>query len=284
MKNLSLMGTLLVLLTSCLATKEATTLDSNHLTTMTKPTANATLALPQKTKLSSQLPQLINHSRPPIQMDIKTLLNNAHCQPTTTQVINGCDDLRTQMGCDQLELPNPLWGAITPVYPLIACLIFQTPQRLETIEQEGYITQHQDKLNYYRRYLIWKDNKFQLIKQINELQSMFAPIESATEALSYALMATPFQAQYQQTLNPNYRYYVSRIEDTHVVSTAKDYQVLLYTKRKIGCGSHPTSTVLVTVNRNGLISYPSQQLAYADPVEDNWCVNSSATNHNLISY
>ena len=60
MKNLSLMGILLVLLTSCLATKEATTLDSNHLTTMTKPTANATLALLQETKSSSQLPQLIN--------------------------------------------------------------------------------------------------------------------------------------------------------------------------------------------------------------------------------
>lgn len=287
MKNLSLIGILLGLLTSCLATKKTTTLDSNNLTAMSKPAtdmAAAASAPPQKTESSSQLPQLINHSRPPIQMDIKTLLNNAHCQPTTTQVISGCDDLRTQMGCDQLELPNPLWGAITPVYPLISCIIFQTPQRLETMEQEGYITQHQDKLNYYRRYVIWKDNKFQLIKQIEELQSTFAPIKSAAEALSYALMATPFQAQYQQTLNSSYRYYVNTIEDTHVVSTDKDYQVLLYTKRKIGCGSHPTSTVLVTVNRNGLISYPSQQLAYVDPAEDNLCINSSTTNYHLISY
>ena len=280
MKNLSLIGMLLVLLTSCLVTKETTTLTSNNLTA--KPTTDMAAAistLPQKTESISQLPQLINHSRPPLQVDVKNLLNKMHCQATANQVISGCEDLRTQMGCDQLRLPNPLWEAITPTYPLISCIIFQTPQR--TVEPADYLTQHQDKPNYYRRYVIWKDDKFQLIKQIDELQSTFAPIESAAEALSYALMATPFQAQYQQTLNPNYRYYVNVIEDTHVVSTDRGYQVLLYTKRKIGCGSHPISTVVVTVNRNGLISYPSQQLAYVDPAEDNWCINSSTINHHF---
>ncbi|BAP55577.1 hypothetical protein THII_1280 [Thioploca ingrica] len=273
MKNLSLIGTLLVLLTSCFATKETTTIDSKK--TITTPANEVVTSAqpPQKNDLSSPLPQLINHSRPPIQMDINTLLNRFQCQQTQTQVLSGCDNLRTQMGCDQLELPNPLWGAVTPLYPLIACIIFQTPPVVEKMEREGYMTQHQGKPSYYRRYVIWKDEKFQLLKNLDELQRLFAPIDSAQEALSYALMATPFQAQYNQTLNPKYRYYVNRIEDTQVVSTDKDYQILLYTKRQIGCGSHPTSTVLVTVSRNGLISYPSQQLAYVDPAEDNLCIH-----------
>jgi len=270
MKNLSLIGTLLVLLTSCFATKETATIDSKK--TVATPANSA--QFPQKNDSSSPLPRLVNHSRPPIQMDINALLNHFHCQQTGTQVLSGCDNLRTQMGCDQLELPNPLWGAVTPFYPLVACTIFQTPPVVEKIEREGYITQHQAKPSYYRRYVIWKDNQFQLLKTIDELQRRFAPIESVEEALSYALMATPFQAQYNQTLNSQYRYYVSLIEDTHVVSTDKDYQILLYTKRQIGCGSHPTSTVLVTVSRNGLISYPSQQLAYVDPSEDDLCINS----------
>jgi len=273
MKNLSLIGTLLVLLTSCFATKETTPIDSKK--TIATP-ANEVITSaqpPQKNDLSSPLPQLINHSHPSIQMDINTLLNRFHCQQTETQVISGCDHLRTQMGCDQFELPNPLWGAVTPLYPLIACIIFQTPSVVEKMEREGYLTQHQNKPSYYRRYVIWKDDQFQLLKNLDELQRLLAPIDSAEEALSYALMATPFQAQYNQTLNPKYRYYVNRIEDTHVVSTDKDYQILLYTKRQIGCGSHPTSTVLVTVSRNGLISYPSQQLAYVDPAEDNLCIH-----------
>ena len=274
MKNLKLEWYLLILLTSCFATKETTTIDSPKTKTMPAPEVIASAPSPQKNDLSSPLPQLINHSPPPIQMNINTLLNRFHCQQTETQAVS-CNDLGTQMECDQLELPNPLWGAVTPLYPLISCIIIQTPQVVEKIEREGYLTQHQGKPSYYRRYVIWKDEKFQLVKNIDELQKLFAPIDSAEEALSYALMATPFQAQYNQTVNPQYRYYVSLIEDTHVVSTDKDYQILLYTKRQVGCGSHPTSTILVTVSRNGLISYPSQQLAYGDPAEDNLCINSS---------
>jgi hypothetical protein len=284
---------IVIALTACTTVQKATPEQRSEKQTTIVPTDSPlktpTIEVPETSQLENAsprpLPKLINHSKPNIQVDLTSFLAASDCQLQAKQ-LQGCTQLKKQMGCEDILLPNPLWGAITPKYPIVTCLVFtyqptskvarsQLIKQLEQLETQGYFLRVQGKSTQYIRYVIFKAGTFQLIKNIDELKQTFAPIETPAEALSYALLATPFQAYYQQTLKPNYRYYTDTIEDTHVITNDDgflSYQVLLYTQRHLGCGSHPISTIPVLVKSNGLVSYPSQQLAYADPAEDELCV------------
>jgi len=293
-----------ILLTGCFANKKSvpaqTTPPSETVVTtppsetiITTPSSETMITSPSvkstqssMSNKSPQLPKLINHPHPNLQVDLATFLKAAGCQKGEALEIVGCENLRAQMGCDKLIQPDPLWGGIVPAYPMALCLILPNARQypkspteakkmaltvIKSIEQEGYFTREPGKETRYTRYVILRDGQFKLIKNIEELQQVFAPIESSLEALSYALMITQLKAYYGQKLNPTYRYYADVIEDTHVVGTKDDYNMLLYSYKNSGCGSHPVSTTSVTVKMNGMISYPSQQLAYANPAEDNIC-------------
>jgi len=283
MKNISLISIVLFLLTGCFAAKDSVQIDTKPSTeTLELPTAN------EGNNPPPILPKFINHPRPNLQVDLTNFLKTSGCKLKGSSEIEGCEGLRAKMGCDKFMQPEALWGAVTPAYPMVLCIVLpdarQYPKSeadakalvlelIKDIEKEGYFTRSKGMFRHYTRYVILRDGQFQLVKNIDELQKIFAPIESTKEALSYALMATQFVAHYGQKIVPNYRYYTTTIEDTNVVVTEKGYDVLLYTYKKFGCGSHPTSTNLITVGVDGMISYPSQQLAYANPNEDNLCVD-----------
>ncbi len=288
MKNFQIITLILFLLSGCFAAKESvpvkTAPPTQAVQTSSEPPASH---LP--TEAPSKQIKLINHPRPNIQVDLVPFLEASGCKlGKTGEELQGCENLRAKMGCDKFMPPEPLWGAVTPVYPMVLCLILpdsrqypNSPQLasqlsqkfLEEIEKEGYFTWGQGKERRYTRYVILRDGQFQLVKNISELQKLFAPIESHEEALSYALMATQFSAHYGQKINPSYRYYTDVIEDSNVVATKVGFKILLYTHKTYGCGSHPTSTLFVTLRLNGMISYPSQRLAYANPAEDNLCMD-----------
>ncbi|RKZ62706.1 MAG: hypothetical protein DRR08_05305 [Candidatus Parabeggiatoa sp. nov. 2] len=299
MKHL-IIGLILSLLTGC-AANDSARLETNpppktvatppppETVTTNTPTETAALSTPSEPKTPPpRLPKLINHPRPNIQVELTPFLEASGCKTGKTPELEGCENLRAQMGCDKLIQPDALWGAVTPAYPMVLCLILPDSRRypnspdfasklseeiIKQIEKEGYFSRGQGRKRRYTRYVILQDGQFQLIKNIDELQKMFAPIESPQEALSYVLMATPFSAHTGQKINPAYRYYTDVIEDTHVVATKDGFEILLYTYRNFGCGSHPTSTIRVTLRLNGMISYPSQRIAYANPAEDNLCVD-----------
>jgi len=300
MKNFSLISLILFLLSGCFAAKEPvpvkktrpaqTSETSLELPATDSRTETAGLPAPVPEKASpSKLPKLINHPRPNIEVDLTPFIEASGCQlGKKGEELQGCENLRAKMGCDKFMPPDPLWGAVTPAYPMVLCVILpdsrqypNSPQLasqlsqkfLEEIEKEGYFTWGQGNKRRYTRYVILRDGQFQLINNMSELQKLFAPIESPEEALSYAMMATQFSAHYGQKINPSYRYYTEVIEDSHVVATKQGFKILLYTHKTYGCGSHPASTLLVTLRLNGMISYPSQRLAYANPAEDNLCMD-----------
>jgi hypothetical protein len=98
-----------------------------------------------------------------------------------------------------------------------------------------------------------------------ELRDLFAPIESADEALSYALLATGLEAKYDPDdyrlavpgdCDPGpkkYHYYTDVLEDTHVVEVANGYEINLFDSEVFGCGPHPVWSVKVKVNYDGSI-------------------------------
>lgn len=112
--------------------------------------------------------------------------------------------------------------------------------------------------------VIHKDGIFQLVSTKEELRALFAPIESADEALSYALLVTEYHARYDP---PAYHsgpcapgglvdnlILVEVIEDTHVVEIEDGYEVYLFGEEKFGCGSHPVWSVPVQVKHDGTIT------------------------------
>jgi hypothetical protein len=114
--------------------------------------------------------------------------------------------------------------------------------------------------------MVYLDDTFQLIGSREKLRDLFAPIESADEALSYALLATGYSTKYEPEdyrlavpgdCDPGpkgYRYYVDTLEDTHVVEVEGGYQVHLFDSQVFGCGPHPVWSVIVQVNHDGTIT------------------------------
>jgi hypothetical protein len=67
----------------------------------------------------------------------------------------------------------------------------------------------------YNSYLLLKDGHYRLIATEAELQALFAPVESADEALSFALVATDLAAKFGLE-NAGGQYYAETIEGTHL--------------------------------------------------------------------
>jgi hypothetical protein len=113
-------------------------------------------------------------------------------------------------------------------------------------------------MRYYESFVLLQDGEFTLIASIFELQAAYAPIESANEALSYALVATGLSARYGLQggeSTPVTYYLVDTIQDTHVEETEDGYRVHLYSgyQPPCGCGTHTRYTVDVSVTRDGQV-------------------------------
>jgi hypothetical protein len=116
------------------------------------------------------------------------------------------------------------------------------------------------------RVRVKQDGVSRTLSTPEELRDWFTPIESADEALSYALLATGYEAKYApedyrlavgDPCDPGpayYHYYTDVLEDTHVVEVAKGYQVNLFDSKRVGCGPFPVSSVTVEVSVDGTIS------------------------------
>ncbi len=113
-----------------------------------------------------------------------------------------------------------------------------------------------------------------LINSKASLKARFAPIDSTEEAASYALAATgkQFLTAFKD-LSPDFRFYQKRIQRSGVQISANDFQVLLYDYQQFGCGPHPYDAVVYQVSRDGQIKEFSRQPAWADPNQDNLCID-----------
>ncbi len=125
----------------------------------------------------------------------------------------------------------------------------------------------------YVRYIIWRDDQFQLIMTRDEFHALFAPMASADEALSYALAMTNLSAYYGLERKSNYEYFVDMLEDTHVEQVADGYLIRLYDYPVFGCGPHITSAVDVKITIQGEVEQTSKKPVYKNPAEDGLCVD-----------
>jgi hypothetical protein len=222
----------------------------------------------------------VNHSQPELNVDF-SIFENIGCPPDQYG-FRRCetDSPLAGLGCHQIRKPSNLLGALDPVYPIALCLVIpylnaEAPgaENARMLAEGEYFFNIGGIVPQYVRYVIFRDNQFELVKTEDGFRSVFAPIETPEEALGYTLAVRDLSAYYNLEPDPKYQYFVDEIEDTYVEETAGGYLVHLFFYEVFGCGPHLTYDVDVEVTTQGYVKEISREAIYKDPSEDDWCVD-----------
>jgi len=127
--------------------------------------------------------------------------------------------------------------------------------------------------NFAYSLIVQIDNEFRAIRNNDDLKTIFSPIESIEEALSYALISTNLDVIYVFDLNPTYRFFTDSFFTTYSKETKGGYEVALYNYNLCGCGPHTHSMVKLFVSTDGEISVIEKIKLYENPEIDGLCVD-----------
>ncbi len=200
--------------------------------------------------------KIVNHDIPNIQSDFSPFQNIGCDKPDGRPNWYRCEEenLLKDFGCNIIE-NKPLLGGISPNYPIAICIIeikqefvFADIPDNECFYANGFM------ITYCYRYLVYKDGGFQLIKTMDEFRSVFAPVDSKDEALSFVLSTGKYTALYNQIKNEDNNYLVISIEDTYVEFVLDEYIVNVFYTAPFGCGNFITNSVEARVTKDGYIN------------------------------
>lgn len=174
----------------------------------------------------------------------------------TSNGVTAVGDLTQDLSCDYVSRPSNSIGSIIPLYPLIQIgIIGRDSDERQIIESEGYFSVWVGMAGaYYRRYAVFKDGTWHVLKNMNDLKNMFAPIETKAEALSYAILATCYYPRYDLSYDSDYTYYTNVIEETYVTENDTTYTVVLFDDTISGCESPYLDRIRIRVGFNGDVS------------------------------
>jgi len=211
-------------------------------------------------------PEIIEHDPPVLSVDDSYFVstkcyNNLSCLPDGL--------ISTDPQYDHLGKAPDLLGGLTPSFPL-AVLNSNWYQPIPDV-QFMYVkpclsTRHV-------RYVARVEGELVLLDSVESMAGVYAPIESAEEALSYALATTGYSAVYDLENTPNLKLLVEPLEETFVAETPEGYTVHLFDTFLCGCGPHIIQSIEVQVSRDGKITQNPPVDAYRDPAMDDLCVD-----------
>ena len=225
----------------------------------------------QPTPAGSIEPEFVNHPAPALSMDLKPF-EDAGCRQDPQGMLRCPPNLPPfdQFGCMEILDASPLLGGLTPSAPLMRCIRDQIPDK--ELSPDQYFFNQGCLVGSYVSYLAYLDGQFVLIKNQADLKATFGPVDSEEEALSFAMAATGFKAQYGLK-NENMRYLVPQIEDTQVKKEENQYRVSLYSFVTCGCGPHAMLLRVVLVKFPGDVLINDPLPVWEDPAQDGLCVD-----------
>lgn len=208
-------------------------------------------------------PEFINHPPPDL---------------TVSMDVFSDDTLLANFGCNEIQAPPSLVGGLNPSYPIAICAIQYIPgegteELAAEIESGQFFYYTGGLFGIYIRYIVYQNGEFVLLKTEEDFRKLFAPIESADEALSYVLAIKNLSANYGLQYVPGYKYEVDTIEDTYVTPDADGYLVHLFYDQTFGCGPHWISDVDVYVSVGGNIEERDSRAIFRDPNLDEVCID-----------
>jgi hypothetical protein len=206
-------------------------------------------------------PEFINHTPPNLAVSMDVFSN---------------DTLLASFDCTEIQAAPSLIGGLQPSYPIVICALQYVPgeptEELEAVIESGQFFYYTGGLfGSYVRYIIYQNGEFVLLKSEEDLQRLYAPIDSPEEALSYVLAAKNLSAYYGLQYDPAYEYEVDTIEDTYVTPDIDGYLVHLFYDQTFGCGPHWISEVDVHVSVEGNIEERSGRQIFRNPDLDDVC-------------
>ena len=222
----------------------------------------------------------MNHSQPELDVDF-SIFENIGCPPDQYG-FRHCEtgSPLADLGCDEIVEPPNLLGALDPSYPIALCLVIpylntEEPgaENARMLAEGKYFFNIGGVVPTYVRYVIFRDDQFELVETEDEFRSIFAPVTTPEEALGYALAVRDLSAYYNLEPDSKYQYFVDEIEDTYVEETAGGYLAHLFFYERFGCGPHLTYDVDVDVTTQGYVKEISREPVYKDPSEDNSCAD-----------
>jgi hypothetical protein len=167
--------------------------------------------------------------------------------------------LDQQFGCIWISSAPAALGNLSPMLSLVECLVRSEDNSFnssEGIVSEGCM------MPMYRRFIAMQDGEIKPIRTKQEFQSMFAPVETKDEALSFAIALTSSSPKYDASAPEGYFPVASPIEPTYVEEDDGGFRVHLFDYEVCGCGSHPYYAIDYYVTRAGNVTELSRQKVY----------------------
>ena len=218
---------------------------------------------------------VINHIKPELNVEFSSF-EKAGCLPQEGNIYI-CDigsDLY-KLGCDQIKPASEMLGGFSPGLPMAVCLFKPLEHKemgnLYDLPKNEYFYNAGGLYPILQRYIVFVDEKFRIIRNLDELKAYFAPVESENEALSFAIASKRIFTAYDQKMNKNYKYYVDTLEDSFVEEIDGGFIVHSFAYNYYGCGSHYTYALEVKVSSDGNIDELKSTEIFKDPAEDDLC-------------
>ena len=176
-----------------------------------------------------------------------------------------------QLGCSRIYPADDALGGLSPALPMAVCM--PEPESAAELRRGDYFYNTGCTLPLVVWYLVEQDGELMVLRTPAAFQQVFAPVESAAEALSYAAAVSGRYPVYQFDLTRGWRYFVKRIETSHVTEIPEGYSVRLFDYQFCGCGPHATYAFDVTVTTAGDFSEGEPIKLFENPAEDDLCVD-----------
>jgi len=176
---------------------------------------------------------------------------------TTPSILGADSSSFIESGCSQISNISEALGGLSPRLPMAECLAPIEDENFEEgIVREGCL------LPVYRRYIVKQDGEFMLIRTKAEFRSLYAPVQTPQEALSFAVALTDSFPRYDTSPPEDYFPVVASIEPSHAEEKDGAFSVHLFNRPICGCGSHPYYAVNYLVSKEGEVTELSRQMVY----------------------
>jgi hypothetical protein len=214
----------------------------------------------------------VNHIKPDLKVDFSPF-ENVGCEVDWPGFFS-CSDQSTlgKIGCQKIE-ENDLLGGLTPSYPIAVCRYWFYPPGSRNVPTTECFSSYLNPGDFVlcNRFIIFKDGKYSLIKNLDQFRNIFAPVDSPAEALSFALTDDSLFVEYGLTYHDTFKYSVPKVEDSFVSTVDDGFLVHVFDIPEYGCSPYDLEAVEVKVTRDGQTIIINRSPVYHNPSGGGMC-------------
>ena len=210
--------------------------------------------------------RIIEHPAPELSMD-NTYFSGQGCFNELSCTPEGFT--QSDPPVTMIRKPSDFLGGLTPALPIAvgSTVLYQDEGETPAVYTKKCMR------SQFIRYIVRIDDQTLLVDSIEEMATIFAPIDTADEAFSYAIAVTGYTALFDLETIKKPTIYTDPVEESIVEEVNGDYLVHLFNNYMCGCGPHITQSVAVTVRKDGTIQIAEPVDAFSDPQFDGLCVD-----------